>query len=107
MELQQIGAIACLPEAAAHELVGLDGFLARVEAVRDQNDHDLDLITRRLQLSCIELSHTNDRLRLELDSRIRTGDFCVRLPTTCRATKLPGCRLDKLATLNARSRRSP
>ena len=75
MELQQLGAIACLPEAAAHELVGLDGFLARVEAVRDQNDHDLDLITRRLQLSCIELSHTNDRLRLELDSHTRGGEF--------------------------------
>jgi len=73
-ELQQLAADAGVSEGAAHVMAGLQGFLTRVEEAYEQNDRDLDLRTRSLQLSSIELSHTNDRLRLELDSRTRAID---------------------------------
>lgn len=73
-ELQQLAATAGVSAGAAHVLVGLQGFLVRVQEAYEQNDRDLDLKTRSLQLSSIELSHTNDRLRLELDSRTRAID---------------------------------
>lgn len=73
-ELQQLAANAGVSEGAAHVMAGLQGFLTRVEEAYEQNDRDLDLKTRSLQLSSIELSHTNDRLRLELDSRTRAID---------------------------------
>ena len=74
MELQRLASGAGVSDAAAKVLVGLGGFLTRVEAAYAQNDTDLDLKTRSLQLSSIELSHSNDRLRLELDSRTRAID---------------------------------
>lgn len=58
------------PEAA-RVLQGLTGFLARVDEAYGQSDRDLDLKTRSLQLSSVELTQTNDRLREELASRLR------------------------------------
>ncbi len=73
-ELAQLAREPGLSPSAAGVLTGLDGFLKRVEDAYEQSDRDLDLKTRSLQLSSIELSHTNDRLRLELDSRKRAID---------------------------------
>jgi len=73
-ELQQLAATTGVSEGAARVMAGMQGFLTRVEEAYEQNDRDLDLKTRSLQLSSIELSHTNDRLRLELDSRTRAID---------------------------------
>ncbi len=56
---------------AASLLRGLEGFIARVDEAYAQNERDLDLKTRSLQLSSIELTHTNDRIRSELASRTR------------------------------------
>ena len=61
-------------EAAGRLLGGLQSFLVRVEEAYTQSDRDLELKTRSLQLSSVELSHTNDRLRHELDSRTRAID---------------------------------
>ena len=75
--LAELGQLAQLPgqsEATRRFLSGLGGFLARVEEAYEQNDRDLDLKTRSLQLSSVELSHANDRLRQELDSRTRAMD---------------------------------
>ncbi len=73
-ELRQLASAPGVSEGAAHVLLGLQDFLARVQEAYELNDRDLDLKTRSLQLSSIELSHTNDRLRLELDSRTRAID---------------------------------
>ena len=61
------------PEASAL-LAGLDGFMARVDEAYEQSDRDLDLKTRSLELSSVELSSTNDRMRHELASRTRAID---------------------------------
>ena len=63
-----------MSDPAARLLSGFAGFMTRVEEAYEQNDRDLDLKTRSLQLSSVELSHTNDRLRHELDSRTRAID---------------------------------
>lgn len=73
-ELQQLARSSAVSERAAHWLAGVSAFLTRVEEAYAQNDRDLDLKTRSLQLSSVELSHTNDRLREELDSRTRAID---------------------------------
>lgn len=73
-ELSALAKTGGMSDAAARLLAGLEGFFARVEEAYEQNDRDLDLKTRSLQLSSVELSHTNDRLRHELDSRTRAID---------------------------------
>ncbi|MBV5299628.1 MAG: response regulator [Rhodoferax sp.] len=73
-ELSGLARTAGASAGATGLLAGLDGFLARVQETYEQNDRDLDLKTRSLQLSSVELSHTNDRLRQELDSRTRAID---------------------------------
>jgi len=55
-------------------LTGIEVFLSRIDETYEQNDRDLDLKTRSLQLSSVELSHANDRLRQELNSRTRAMD---------------------------------
>lgn len=70
-ELAQLSAAAGLSEPTARFLRGLPGFLSGVEASYAQYERDLELKTRRLQLSSVELSHVNDRLSHELDSRTR------------------------------------
>ncbi len=73
-ELATLAKSAGVSVSAARLLSGLPAFFARVEEAYEQNDRDLDLKTRSLQLSSVELSHTNDRLRHELDSRTRAID---------------------------------
>jgi len=70
-ELAQLARTPGVSEPAARLLAGLDGFLKRVLETYEQSDRDLELKTRSLQLSSVELSHANDRLRQELDSRTR------------------------------------
>lgn len=70
-ELSALGNSGAVSAPAAKLLAGLQGFFLHVEEAYTQSDRDLELKTRSLQLSSVELSHTNDRLRLELDSRTR------------------------------------
>lgn len=58
------------PEAAAL-LRGLPELLARLSAIYDQYDRDLDLRTRSLALSSQDLLAANERLRADLASRNR------------------------------------
>jgi PAS domain S-box-containing protein len=48
---------------------GFDELLQRVDASYQQYDRDLDLRTRSLELSSLELSQANEKLRSELSSR--------------------------------------
>ena len=73
-ELSALASAGGMSAAAARLLAGLPKFFLRVEEAYEQSDRDLDLKTRSLQLSSVELSHTNDRLRHELDSRTRAID---------------------------------
>ena len=50
-------------------LTGFADFLQRVDASYEQYDRDLELRTRSLELSSLELSSSNDKLRSELISR--------------------------------------
>lgn len=70
-ELERLSRTAGISERAANLLAGLSRFLDRVGESYTQNERDLDLKTRSLQLSSVELSHANDRLRHELESRSR------------------------------------
>jgi len=70
-ELVQLSHGPGVSESAARLLTGLESFLDRVVETYEQSDRDLELKTRSLQLSSVELSHANDRLRHELDSRTR------------------------------------
>ncbi len=71
-ELLQLAAAPGVSEQVRQFLGGMEAFLARVEEAYAQSDRDLDLKTRSLQLSSVELSHSNDRLRQELESRTRS-----------------------------------
>jgi two-component system sensor histidine kinase/response regulator len=73
-ELRGLAATQSVSPDAARLLAGLGEFLARVDDAYQQSDRDLDLKTRSLQLSSIELTHTNDRIRMELASRTRAID---------------------------------
>lgn len=73
-QLLQLAASSEVSEPVSRFLGGMEAFLARVEEAYEQNDRDLDLKTRSLQLSSVELSHSNDRLRQELESRTRSID---------------------------------
>ena len=70
-ELKQVASLHGVSPEAVGLLTGLAGFLDRVDGVYTQNDRDLDLKTRSLQLSSVELTHTNDRILNELGSRTR------------------------------------
>ena len=73
-ELKALAGTANLSPDAASLLGGLDVFLSRIEEAYQQNDRDLDLKTRSLELSSVELSETNARIREELASRTRAID---------------------------------
>ena len=62
---------AQLAPNTARALTGLGDLIARVDAAYGQNDRDLDLRTRSLELSSAELNRANDKLREELSSRTR------------------------------------
>jgi PAS domain S-box-containing protein len=70
-ELERLARVNGLSAETAGFLRGMGEFLKRVDEAYEQNDRDLDLKTRSLQLSSIELTHTNDRIRHELASRTR------------------------------------
>ncbi len=63
-----------LSEEAARMLGGLEIFFQRVDDAYQQNDRDLELKTRSLELSSVELTETNTRIREELASRTRAID---------------------------------
>ena len=73
-ELQALALTIDASPAVRQLLAGLDGFLTRVNESYQQSDRDLDLKTRSLQLSSLELTHANDRMRQELLSRTRAID---------------------------------
>ena len=73
-ELNLLGNTEGVSPEASRLLVGLGEFLAQVGDAYDQSDRDLNLKTRSLQLSAVELTHTNDRMRAELANRERAID---------------------------------
>ena len=65
---------ASMPPEVAGVLRGLPTLLQRVSDAYEQNDRDLQLRTRSLELSSEELGASNARLREELASRTRAID---------------------------------
>jgi PAS domain S-box-containing protein len=59
---------------AAQLLKGLPVFLQRVDEAYAQSDRDLELKTRSLEISSVELNEKNTRLREDLASRTRAID---------------------------------
>ncbi|MCV2367751.1 PAS domain-containing protein [Roseateles oligotrophus] len=70
-ELAELAERPELSPAAARFLLGLGALFERVDGAYEQSDRDLDLKTRSLELSSVELSGTFDRIRKELASRTR------------------------------------
>ncbi|WP_310387744.1 PAS domain-containing protein [Roseateles sp.] len=70
-ELNELAQRPDLSPAAAKLLGGLGGLLERVDGAYEQSDRDLDLKTRSLALSSVELSGAFERIRQELASRSR------------------------------------
>ena len=73
-EFTRLVANGAVSPQAAHLLNGLPGFLQRVDEAYVQSDRDLELKTRSLELSSIELTEKNARLREDLASRTRAID---------------------------------
>ncbi len=73
-ELRMLATRDGVSPAAARLLGGLDTFLQRVGEAYEHSDRDIDLKTRSLELSSVELTATNERLRTELASRTRAID---------------------------------
>jgi len=61
-------------ERTAFALEHLGEFLGRVDAAYEQSDRDLNLSTRSLELSSVDLVGANDRLRSELSTRLLAID---------------------------------
>ena len=70
-ELAQLGANGAVSPHAAGLLGGFGTLLKRVDEAYQQSDRDLELKTRSLELSSVELTESNARLREELGSRTR------------------------------------
>ncbi len=73
-ELRTLATRDGLSPEATRLLGGLDTFLQRVGEAYEHSDRDIDLKTRSLELSSVELTATNERLRTELASRTRAID---------------------------------
>ena len=73
-ELAQVASARGLSPLALSVLAGLNTFVQRVDESYLQSDRDLDLKARSLELSSVELTESNARLRLELESRTRAID---------------------------------
>ncbi|MES2584711.1 MAG: response regulator [Pseudomonadota bacterium] len=73
-ELSALVASGALSAQAAQLLTGLPGFFQRVDEAYAQSDRDLELKTRSLELSSVELTEKNARLREDLASRTRAID---------------------------------
>jgi len=70
-ELEALAAQGGMSPEAVRFVNGLAGFLGHVGLAYAQNDRDLELKTRSLDLCSDELLEANDRLRSELASRTR------------------------------------
>jgi PAS domain S-box-containing protein len=70
-ELRALAAQGVLSAQSKALLEGLPAFLGRVDEAYQQSDRDLDLKTRSLELSSVELVSSNERMREELSSRTR------------------------------------
>ena len=70
-ELNRLADSGAVSAEAARLFTGLPALLERVDEAYKQNDRDLELKTRSLELSSVELSETNRRLREDLASRTR------------------------------------
>ena len=73
-EFSTLVASGAVSAQAAQLLKGLPGFLQRVDEAYAQADRDLELKTRSLELSSVELTEKNTRLREDLASRTRAID---------------------------------
>ncbi|MGI9133077.1 MAG: PAS domain-containing protein, partial [Rhodoferax sp.] len=73
-ELGRLAQGGVLSPVAARVFGNLGNFLSRVDEAYQQNDRDLELKTISLELSSVELTQTNSRLREELVSRDRAID---------------------------------
>ncbi len=73
-EFAQLARTQTLSPQAMSVLAGLGSLVQRVEESYTQNDRDLDLKARSLELSSVELTESNARLRMELESRTRAID---------------------------------
>ena len=73
-ELLRLAQSAGVSDQARAMLQGMGAFVQRVDESYQQNDRDLDLKTRSLELSSVELTQTNTKLREELASRTRAID---------------------------------
>jgi PAS domain S-box-containing protein len=73
-EFRQLVASGAVSAQAAQLLIGLPGFLQRVDDAYTQSDRDLELKTRSLEISSVELTEKNLRLREDLASRTRAID---------------------------------
>ncbi|RFO98396.1 hypothetical protein DIC66_00390 [Rhodoferax lacus] len=73
-ELALLTQYSGLTPDARKVLGSLATFVQRVDEAYLQNDRDLDLKTRSLELSSVELTQSNTRLREELASRTRAID---------------------------------
>ena len=75
--LAELGALAqqgAMSPTAAQLLNGMGVFLQRVDEAYLQSDRDLDLKTRSLELSSVELTKKNESMRDEIASRNRAID---------------------------------
>jgi len=70
-ELSALGGRGAISADASRFLSELPGLIGQIDAAYEQNDRDLELKTRRLEMSSAELTRTNERLRAELASRTR------------------------------------
>ena len=73
-ELGALAASGAMSPQAVKLLQGLPGFLERVGEAYQQSDRDLELKTRSLELSSVELNDKNTQLRSDLSSRTRVID---------------------------------
>ena len=73
-ELEDLASRGEVSAEAGRAIAGLSTLLERVSETYSQNDRDLELKTRSLELSSLELTEKNERLRNELVSRTRAID---------------------------------
>ena len=73
-ELLRLVSAPGVSQQAAALIRGLPPFLQRVNDAYEQSDRDLELKSRSLELSSVELTEKNTRLREELASRTRAID---------------------------------
>ncbi|MFZ2328175.1 MAG: hypothetical protein WAW73_14760, partial [Rhodoferax sp.] len=73
-ELDALAGSGALSEPAKRLIGGLPLFIQRVDEAYQQSDRDLELKTRSLELSSLELTAKNAQLREDLASRTRAID---------------------------------